>query len=228
MKKLIILLSAIIIATFVACSGGSKKSNDKSDSTKAGDSTKSTSESKGKFNMKSGIIAMDIETMGIVQKMTMYFDDYGAKECNETVYNMDMGMAGKIETHSMMITKDGYMYNIDLTNKTGTKSRVVPNAKGKTDNIDFNNMTADMMKEMKITKEGTETVMGKSCNKYKMDNTDLGMKSSYCVWNGIPLKYEINMEGIIAKATTTKIEENAFVPAEKFEIPKDIKITEMK
>lgn len=227
MKNLLTILSAVLIATFVSCSGGSDKTKDQNDTTKTSDSTKSTSKNKGKYNLKSAIIDMNIETMGMVQKMTLYFDDYGAKECSETVYSMDMGMAGKIETHSMMITKDGYIYNFDLTNKTGTKSKIAENTKGKTDNIDFNNLTAEMMKEMKITKEGTETVLGKTCEKYKMDNSDLGMKSSYCVWDGIPLKYEVDMEGIVAKATTTKLQENVEVPAEKFEIPKDIKITEI-
>lgn len=79
-----------------------------------------------------------------------------------------------------------------------------------------------------LSKQGTEEVMGKTCDKYTMDDPTLKMKSTYCVWNGIALKSEINMAGIVAKVTTKKIEENASVPATKFEIPKDIKITEMK
>jgi hypothetical protein len=228
MKKLCFFLSAIFIAAIVACSGGNKKADDSSDSTKTNDSSKSASETKGKYKIKSGIIAYDFETMGMVQKMTTYFDDYGAKECTETIGSMDLGMAGKVETHTKMVTIDGFVYNLDLTTKTGTKSKVVPNAKNKTDNFDFNNMTADLMKEMHITKEGTETVLGKTCDKYNMDNPELSMKSSYCVWEGIPLKYEVGIAGIIAKYNATKFEENASVPEEKFEIPKDITITEMK
>ncbi|MFH0867363.1 MAG: hypothetical protein V1904_14315 [Bacteroidota bacterium] len=228
MKNLIFLVSAIFIAVFVACSGDSKKSDGSADTTKTGDSTKNTSENKGKYNLKSGIISFDIETMNMVQKMTKYFDDYGDKECDETISSMDLGMAGKVETHTKMLTLDGYIYNINFTNKTGTKSKITPNAKGKSDNIDFNNLSADIMKEMHITKEGTETVLQKTCDKYKMDNPELNMKSSYCVWDGIPLKFEVNMAGAIAKYNATKIEENVSVPAEKFEIPKDIKITEMK
>jgi hypothetical protein len=228
MKKLMILFSAISIAAFVACSGGSSKSGDDKDTTKTADSTKTSGQPGAKYTLKSGIIYQDMETMGMVYKVNMYFDDYGAKECVETKGTMDMGIAGKVETSSIMITKDGYVYQIDLSTKTGTKSKVLANQKGKSDNIDFNNLTEAAMKEMHITKEGTETVLGKTCDKFKMDYADMNLKSSYCVWDGIALKYEMNMAGITAKTTATKIEENVSVPAEKFEVPKDIKLTEMK
>ena len=65
----------------------------------------------------------------------------------------------------------------------------------------------------------TEEIMGKTCDKYTMDDPALKMKSTYSVWNGIPLKSEIDMAGVKATVTTTKIEENASIPAEKFEIP---------
>jgi len=225
MKKLFIFATALAMISFVSCSGDGKKTGD-SDSTKTKDSTNESATTSGKYKLKSGIVTMTSETMGMTQDMTIYFDDYGNKECVETIGEMDMGIAGKVKMHQLSITKDGYMYNLDMTNKTGTKTKVT--AGGKQQDIDFSNLTDDMMKQMKITKQGTEEIMGKTCDKYTMDDPTLKMKSTYCVWNGIALKSEINMAGIVAKITTKKIEENASVPATKFEIPKDIKITEMK
>jgi len=219
MKKLFVFATAVALISFVSCSGGGKKT-DSTDSTKTKDSTKETSAAaSGKYKMKSGIVSMTSETIGMTQDMTIYFDDFGNKECVETTGDM-MG----IKLHQMTITKDGFMYNLDMTKKTGTKTKV--SSAGKQKDIDFNNLTDEMMKQMKITKQGTEDVMGKTCDKYTMDDPTLKMKSTYCVWNGIALKSEINMAGIIAKVTATKIVENASVPAEKFEIPKDIKISE--
>jgi outer membrane lipoprotein-sorting protein len=160
-----------------------------------------------------------------VQDMSIYFDDFGNKECVETMGSMDMGMAGKVQMHQMLITKDGYLYSFDMTNKTGTKTKI--NTGGSQKEIDFSNMTDEMMKQMKITKGGTEVLLGKSCQQYSMEDPTLKMKSTYSVWNGIPLKSEVEISGIVAKVTATKLEENATIPAEKFEIPKDVKITEV-
>jgi hypothetical protein len=226
MKKLIIYAAAVAFIFFVSCSGDSKKNDSSSDSTKTKDSTEKVSSSGEKYKMKSGIITMVSETMGMKQEMIMYFEDHGNRECVETTGEMDMGMAGKVKIHNLSITKDGYVYSLDLTNKTGTKTKVLTS--GSHRDIDFNNLTDDMMKQMKITKEGTEVIMGKTCDKYTLNDPTLKMKSSYSVWNGLPLKSEIDMAGIKATVTTTKIEEDASIPAEKFEVPKDIKITEVK
>lgn len=221
MKKLFIFAIAVALISFVSCSGDGKKTGS-TDSTKTGDSTKeANSTNQGKYKLKSAILSMTSETMGMTQSMTMYFDDYGNKECVETTGDV-MGM----KVHQLSITKDGYMYSIDLTAKTGTKSKIATG--GKQQDIDFNNLTDEMMKQMKITKQGTEEILGKTCDKYSMDDPAMKMKSTYSVWNGIPLKSDIDMAGITAKVTTTKIEENASIPADKFEIPKDVKITDMK
>ncbi len=224
------LLSALVVLGMVsllaACSGNSKKNDGTdSDSTKT-DSVKKT-EVKGKYQIKSGIITYTSETMGMKQDVSIYFDDYGSKECTETSSEMDMGMAGKVKIHNVSLSKDGFMYSFDLTNKTGTKMKANPQTQ-KNKDIDFNGMTAEAMKQMHITKLGTETFLGKTCDKYSMDDPTLKMKGTYTVWNGIPLKSEMDMSGIAVKLIAKKLEENATIPAEKFEVPKDVKITEIK
>lgn len=228
MKKILFLLTAFAFNTLISCSGDNKKINDSADSTASKNSTEKVVKTNKKYQLKSGIITMISGTMGMTQTMTLYFDDYGNKECAETMGEMDMGIVGKVHMPQQLlaITKDGYAYNIDMTNKSGTKTKIMPNRMQK--DIDFSNLTEDMMKQMKITKQGTEVLLGRTCDKYSMYEPALKMKSSYSVWNGIPLKSEVNIAGIVAKTITTKIEENCVIPAERFEIPKDIKITELK
>jgi hypothetical protein len=225
MKKLFIYAIVIMMSALVSCSGGDgKKSGNSIDSTKIKDSIAKAS-ANGKFKLKSGIVTMTSETMGMKQTITMYFDDYGNKRSNETMGTIDMGALGKTEMHSLSFTKDGYSYNIDLVKKTGTKVKI--SSLGTNKDIDFSKLNADMMKQMKITKQGTEIVLGKTCDKYFMDDPALKMTSTYCVWNGIPLKSIMDMGGIKATVTATKIEENASIPAEKFEMPKGITIREI-
>jgi outer membrane lipoprotein-sorting protein len=218
-------LNAIVIlglASFMtACSGGSKNADGTgSDSTKTEKNDKA--DVKGKYQIKSGIITFASETMGMSQNVTIYFDDYGNKECTETTGEM-MG----IKSHNLSLTKDGFMYSIDLTNKTGTKMKTNINAQ-KNKDIDFSSLSEEMMKQMHIKKLGTETFLGKTCDKYSIDDPAMKMKGTYVVWNGISLKSEIDMSGIGIKLIAKKIEENATIPADRFEVPKDIKITEIK
>lgn len=231
MKKIFFLIAVIAFIALISCSGDSKKTNGTTDSTATKDNIEKITKTNSKYYLKSGIITMIFETRGFVQTMIRYFDDYGNKECVETKWEMDsvwyaMETGGKVQIHQLEITKDGYVYIIDMIDKSGTKTKITPKSKQK--DIDFSNLTEDMRKQMKITKQGTEVLLGKTCAKYSLDDPALKMKSSYSVWNGIPLKSEVNMAGIVAKITTTKIEENCVIPAEKFEIPKNIRITEVK
>ncbi|MGD0712082.1 MAG: hypothetical protein ABR968_12995 [Bacteroidales bacterium] len=224
MKKLFIYAIVIMMSALVSCSGGGKKSGSSTDSTKIKDSIAKAA-SNGMYKLKSGIVTMVTETMGMKQTITMYFDDYGNKRSNETSGEIDMGALGKTEMHNLSFTKDGYMYNIDLVKKTGTKVKAPTSGNHK--DIDFSKLSDDMMKQMKITKQGTEVVLGKTCDKYFMDDPTLKMKSTYCVWNGIPLKSEVDMGGMKATVTATKIQENVSVPADRFEIPKGITVREI-
>lgn len=226
-KQLLNSLVVLGLVSFLfACSGGSKNTDGtENDSTKT-DSVKNV-EVKGKYQIKSGIITYVSETMGMKQDVSIYFDDYGSKECTETSSEMDMGIAGKVKIHNVSLSKDGYMYSLDLTNKTGTKMKANPAAQ-KNKDIDFSGMTDEVMKQMHIAKLGTETFLGKTCEKYSIDDPTFKMKGTYTVWNGIPLKSEIDMSGIGVKLIAKKLEENAVIPAEKFEVPKDVKITEIK
>ncbi len=169
---------------------------------------------KGKYVMKSGMVEYKTQVMGMEATQTMYFEDYGAKETQDVAMEM-MGM--KINTITVM--KDGFSYNYDPDKKTGTKTSLT----GRTDNIDFENLTEEIQKEMKIEKIGTEKFLDKTCTKYSINNEKLNMKGSYLVWKGIALKTNVDMGGMKILLEATKITENADIPAEKFEIPADIK-----
>src|SRR5271157_975135 len=125
MKKLFIYAIVIMMSALVSCSGGGKKSGNSTDSTKIKDSIAKAASSNGMYKLKSGIVTMISETMGMKQTITMYFDDYGNKRSNETNGEIDMGALGKTEMHSLSFTKDGYSYNIDLVKKTGTKVKIL-------------------------------------------------------------------------------------------------------
>jgi len=223
MKTNFHLCFSVFILILLSCNQSGEKNSSQTGSTI--DSTLSVSKPQGKYQLKSGIITMVSETMGMKQNVTTYFDDYGLKECIETKGVMNMGTAGIMEIHSLSFVKDTYYYTIDLISKTGTRTKI-SSSKNKND-INFNNLSKEQMKEMKITKEGTETILNRICEKYCMNDSTLHLKSTYYVWKGFPLKSVIDLNGIKAIISTTEILENCTIPEDKFEIPANIKISEL-
>lgn len=215
MKTLTFLSFLTIILFLGACGRNASKTENISNNEP---SKELTSSGKHKYSIKSGIIEYNTTTMGTNVIQTLYFDDYGTKEANE----MQMEIAG-MKSHTLNILKEGYNYSLDLNSKTGTKSKLMamPNS-----NIDFENISEEILKQMKMRKEGQEDFNGKTCDKYTMDNSDMHMKGTFLVWKGIALKSEMDLSTIKTIMVAKNIQENTSVPKEKFNVPEDFQITE--
>lgn len=211
-------LAVILIFTVSFCQNSSKKGTGKdSDSNSVmKEGEKTITEGVKRYQIKSGIVELKTTVMNMTSTLTRYFDNYGEIEATETKAKI-MGM----ETHKISIMKDGYMYDIDMIAKTGTKIKI---SELKNMNINFNDLEK-LTKDVEINKLGTEEFLGKTCDKFSVVYKNMQMKGTYLVWKGIDVKSEIEAMGMKTKTEATKIEEKA-VPAEKFEIPADVKITE--
>jgi len=214
-KQLLIFIAATSIIISACNNSDSKSGNTKNatDSTKVVDAKKQNPN--GRYSLKSAIVEMKTAVMGMEQKQVLFFDEYGAKECTEITATM-FGQ----KSHNINITKDGFVYSIDMIKKTGTKIKIP----SKDANINFTNLGEEIAKEMNIKKVGTQSFLGKTCDKYTIDFKKQQMKGSYLVWNGIALKTEMTVMGMKTTIEATKIEENPTIPADKFEVPKGIKI----
>lgn len=214
MKLIHLIAASIIFLAAVSC----KTKNTTAEPLADEEKTEVTAgKGKHKYEIKSGIVEYKTQTMGTNVVQTLYFDDYGAKETNEMV----MEIAG-IKSNTRTIMKDGYMYNLDLTTKTGTKAK--PFSTGS--DINFNELSDEMIKRMNLKKTGSEDFAGKNCDKYTIDYKDLAMKGTFLVWKGVALKSEVDLSTMKTTMEVKNFEENADVPAEIFEIPADFTITE--
>ena len=153
-RKLLFGMAVIAAASLVSCggSGDKKDGGDKKDTT-ATKTTENKAPTGAKYAMKSGIIDLKSTMMGMEQKVTMYFDDFGKKEASVLTMEM-MGM----KTESRTIKKDGYSYDINMTKKECTKKKLP--GTGDPNDLNFKDMSADMMKKMSIKKEGNERFLG--------------------------------------------------------------------
>ncbi len=175
---------------------------------------------KGKYAIKSGIVEYKTQIMGMDVKQTLTFDDYGKKD----IQDVEMEMMG-VKIHTATLTKDGYVYTLDMTKKTGTKKPVITMNNA---NIDFENLSEEMVKDMDLKKLGTEEFLGKTCEKMSINYTKMKMKGTYLVYKGVALMVDTDLGSMKMKLIGEKFVENPELPADRFDVPADVTITETK
>lgn len=166
-----------------------------------------------RYGIKSGIIKIEATTQGMTVNSTQYFDNYGEKEFAVTSVETPMG---KQETIS--IQKNDTIYAISMAQKIGQK-QAMP------EQINYRKITPTDIIKYKIKEIGEETVAGKTCKKYSLQQEQMGqtIDCEVSVWNGIVLKTVMKMGAVeVMSQTATEIQENAEVESSKFEIPEGV------
>lgn len=169
------------------------------------------------YEVKSGIVTMEMDMMGQPMTQDIYFDDYGAKQ----VMVSDFG-GMKMRTLSI----DGSNVMVNDTEKTATR---MPAMGGEQDKVNFCNLTEKVIKKNKIKELGKETVAGKECTKYSMSVFMMGQVAKQTVWvyKGIIMKTSMNTDFGEMVQTATKIVEDIEIPASMFEVPEGVEIKDM-
>lgn len=200
-------LLLVVSMVFTSC-----KQNQPAGTTAANDEKAASpvAAAKGRYSLKSGTVEYKGNIMGFSSTQTTWFDDFGAKEASETVMDM-MGTT----VRTLMIIKDGFVYNIDPDKKTGSRTSAAIGSA----NINFENLTDEIIKEWNIKKEGQEEVLGRSCQKYSLENSSFSIKGNYWVWKGVAIKMDMDMSSMKMLIEAVNIQENSVVPVNKFDVP---------
>jgi hypothetical protein len=223
MKRAAIIISAAFLFSCNGDKSGSQENvldaaKDKAGEMSNGATDAATTAEAGhkKYEIKSGIITtetvMSMNGMNLTSKKVLYFDDYGAKECEEEFKTDD---AGKEFLAMRIFVKDGFHYTCSVENKGGVKTK--SSGYGVASPFNMSEASTQTDSQYKVLSE--TTVCGKSCKGFSMV-TPSGNISMYG-WNGITLKTVVDNASMDLKTSTTatKIEENVAIPAEKFEVP---------
>ena len=120
------------------------------------------------------------------------------------------------KTGSKSLVLDGYKYNWDFDDESGTKSRFYHAT------TNYDEVSDEDIKKYGIQKHGYEEIMGKKCLKV---TTEKPVKSTSWVWNNIPLRTEAvyagnNMIMEVIEISTSNIDEKIF------EMPEGITFSE--
>lgn len=170
------------------------------------------------YEVKSGIVTMEMEMMGRKIVQEIYFDEYGAKQA------MMMEMRGK---KMRAVEADGEYIVID--DEALTAFRMPAMGMGGNEKINFLDKSEKNIKKNKIKELGTEIIAGKECTKYSVAVFMMGQVVKQFVWvyKGITLKTAISTDfGEMGMAATSLVED-VEIPAETFEVPEGIEVQTM-
>jgi hypothetical protein len=225
MKTLFKTYLFFLLFSFILISCGKKDEN------KPADASQQTNSATAKptdavYGVKSGIVTFENVIMEGMNQ-TFYFDDYGRKEARYTLMEMEM-MGQKIRSGNVEINADGYMINYDVEKKEGTKTKSYGSIGGTKDlPKDLTNLSKEIMDKYQMKDLGTKEYLGKECRGYEVNA--MGIKSEVWIWNNIMLYSKVYMgEGSKpVELKASKIETDVAIPAEKFQVPADVKIKEI-
>jgi len=169
-----------------------------------------------RYEVKSGMVTYNITGSGNIMGMehethghkTLYFEDYGNVEVQETEETSTM--MGRIEKqHRLVKIQDGMVYSVDYKQKMITKGDMSQLMHGK----DISKMGKEMLKEMGGKKIGEGEVLGLSCEVWEVMGTKMWMHK------GVTLKIKSNIMGMTHKEEATEVKFGISIPSDKLKLP---------
>lgn len=172
-----------------------------------------------KYEVKSGIVTMEMDMMGRKVVQEIYFDDYGAKQA--TISEMRGQKMRGVEVN-------GEMLMINDAEKTAMKMPGMMGG-GSGERIDYLNTDPKYIKKNKIKVLGTETFLDRECTKYSAAIFMMGQVAKQTVWiyKGIILKSSMATDFGEMVQQATKLVEDVEIPAETFVVPEGLEIKTM-
>ena len=171
-----------------------------------------------RYEVKSGMVTYTItgggNIMGIKHEAhghkTLYFEDYGKVEVQETEETSStMGHTEK--EHRLVKIQDGMIYSVDYKRKMITQQNM--SQLMKVNGKDMSKMGKEMLKEMGGKKVGNGKVLGLSCEVWEAK----GMKM--WIHKGVTLKLENNIMGMTRKEEATEVKFGVSIPSGKLKLP---------
>ncbi len=169
------------------------------------------------YDVKSGIVTMEMDMMGRKIVQDIYFDDYGAKQA------MIIDMRGQ---KMRGIEVDGEMIMINDAENTAMK---MPAMGMTNEKINFLDQSPKNIRRNKIKEIGKETLLDRECTIYTVAVFMMGnvVKQTVWVYKGITLKSSITTDWGEMVQTATSLVEDIEIPAETFTLPEGIEIQTM-
>lgn len=174
-----------------------------------------------RYSLRSGELLMFSEMDGMRTKITVSFDNHGAREVTESVGYRAVEQDLNLKVHSKSIFANGVLTTIDVQEGKGTRYPVGQFADA--GGINFAMISDSVKKEIGLEKTNkTDTVLGYVCDVWTIAHPVIPFSGTYSVWGNLVLKSETITNGIPMKTYAVKIEANKPFDESLLIIPEDI------
>ena len=183
------------------------------------------------FGLTSAVVEYQTSTVGrgvnTTGTETYWIDASGRKTARLSQTSSAKGRNKTEQTETLALLLDGWIYNIDLKRKTGMKMsmeqamRMAASVGIKTPGQNGQACVKDFVEKNGGRWLPQEAFLGRTCDVFEL----YGFKTWAC--KGVPLKTQGTAAGFTVSQVATRFEENAAIPASRFEIPKDVTIQDM-
>ena len=167
-----------------------------------------------KYDIKSGTVTLSyVSTVaGTVIKMTqiIYFDEFGAKECQETYTN---------NTLQKVLFSDG-KNKISLKLKSKKATNLGPSTTGVCLRVDINDFgTKKDIESGLVKKLAPMTIDGQSCEVLQVNRQGASTPDLYAGWHQVLVYMKSSSMGVNTEIKAVKLDATTPVPKEKFQVP---------
>ncbi|MBO4244376.1 MAG: hypothetical protein J6V76_06365 [Bacteroidales bacterium] len=168
-----------------------------------------------RYEFEKAVITTKTEMMGNPMITTYYISDYGKQEASE--FKMDMSAMGGNVMNMRSVTQADGAVQFDINAKEGRKID---------GQVNFLNLTPEVVKKHKIKEKGEEIINGRPCKKYEVNTEQMGMSvsSTVWIWKGFPVKTVVDGGMFQIETVMDTFDENGTIPEGIFEVPADVKI----
>jgi hypothetical protein len=164
-----------------------------------------------KYDIKSCTITFEstqkMAGFDMKNKVVLYFDDYGMKECRET-YEGD-------KLRDVYLSDGKNLYSINPAKKTAVKRGEASN--GTEVRVAWNDVSDDDKKSGKAKQLPNMTIAGKTCAAFVAGLE--GSTTTYASWNRILMLVDMKSKDMTMLKKAVTVDEKTAVSADKFKIP---------
>jgi hypothetical protein len=175
----------------------------------------------GRYGIRSGVLTAttDLPALSSVGTTVITFDNYGAVERNETVVAVQTA-PGKMDTaRYVSITNGKFLYTLLPDERVAKRVSLAEQSPSSPASIDFCSLDSAGRAANNIRLRGTDTVLGRPCTVYEVRDRQSKSVGTYYVWQCIPLKIDVSMQGSRMVMKPQSFQENVAVDPALFRIP---------
>lgn len=180
-----------------------------------------------RYDVSSGEISYKLNGMQEGYE-TLYFDQWGVREARYTKATLKIGTGLDRKVDRLIVTNKEWIYTIDFVEKTGTKMKNPAYEKNLTQTSlnprDLSRINGQKLHKLGGQKTGQEQVADLPCEVWEVKR----LAAKFWIWKQLVLKRipKIATERSIMREAV-RVNTGQKIPADKFEIPKDIVIQDL-